>query len=101
MANRSDGMTKEAAEETAIAVLAWLAVEPDLMARFLSLSGMTAEGLRSASTEPGFFAGLLGFLMNHEPTLMRFCEATRHDPEAVAAAYRTLAAERGTEPSWT
>lgn len=95
MAITRDIGKKETAEETAIAVLAWLAVEPDLMARFLSLSGLTSDGLRSASREPGFFAGLLGFLMNHEPTLLRFCQSTGHKPESVASAYRVLAADEG------
>lgn len=91
------GATTDEAEQTAISVLAWLATEPDLMARFLSLSGLSAEGLRTASRQPGFFAGVVGFLMNHEPTLIRFCEATGQAPEAVAAAYRALAAEEGSE----
>ncbi len=79
------------AEDTAVAVLGWLAGQPDLMSRFLALSGLTADGLRQASTEPGFFAGLLAFLMNHEPTLMAFCEETGTPPARVAGAYRTLA----------
>jgi len=99
MAITNDVSKKDAAEETAIAVLGWLAVEPDLMARFLSLSGLTSDGLRTASTEPGFFAGLLGFLMSHEPTLLRFCESTGYKPEAVASAYRILAAAEAYDPS--
>lgn len=79
------------ADETAIAVLGWLAGEPELMGRFLALSGLEATNLRAAAAEPGFFAGLLGFLMNHEPTLIRFCEATGTAPETVARAFRTLA----------
>ncbi len=81
------------AEETAVAVLQWLAGQPDLMSRFLSLSGLTVEGLRKASTEPGFFGGLLAFFMNHEPTLMAFCADTGTRPEQVAAAYRSLAGD--------
>lgn len=83
------------AEDTAIAVLGWLAGEPELMGRFLALSGLEASNLRAAAREPGFFAGLLGFLMNHEPTLMQFCEATGTTPETVARAYRTLAGDTG------
>jgi len=93
---KTDGKTaNDRADETAISVLAWLATEPDLMARFLSLSGLTAENLRSASAQPGFFAGVLGFLMNHEPTLIRFCAATGQNAATVATAYRTLAGEEG------
>lgn len=75
----------------AIAILTWLAREPEMMGRFLSLSGLTADGLRQASREPGFFPGLIAFLANHEPTLLAFCEATDTQPETVAAAARRLA----------
>ena len=78
------------AEETAIAVLAWLASEPELMGRFLALTGLEASSLREAAGEPGFLVGVLGFLMNHEPTLLEFCAATDTRPEAVARAFEAL-----------
>lgn len=78
------------AEETAIAVLAWLASEPELMGRFLALTGLEASSLREAASEPGFLVGVLGFLMNHEPTLLEFCAATDTRPEAVARAFEAL-----------
>lgn len=78
------------AEDTAIAALAWLAGQPELMGRFLALTGLEASNLREAAREPGFLAGVLGFLMNHEPTLMDFCAATDTRPETVALAFRAL-----------
>lgn len=86
------------AEDTAIQVVGWLAGQPDLLGRFLALSGLTADGLRAASTEPGFLAGVLAFLMNHEPTLMAFCQDTGTEPRQVASAHRTLALDDGYEP---
>lgn len=74
--------------ETAVAVLGWLANEPDLLGRFLSLSGIEAGQLRGAVNDTGFLAGMLDFLMNHEPTLMAYCEATETKPETVVAAWR-------------
>ncbi len=76
------------ADETAVAVFTWLAGEPDLMSRFLALSGVEANALRHAVNDPGFLAGLLDFLMNHEPTLMAFCAATDTKPEDVVRAHR-------------
>ena len=73
-------------QETAIAVLGWLANEPDLFARFLALTGIDPLQVRGAVNDRGFLAGMLDFLMQHEPTLMAFCEATGTSPEAVAAA---------------
>ncbi len=74
------------AEETAIAVLSWLAGEPDMLGRFLALSGTRPDHLRQAIRDPAFMAGMLDFLMAHEPTLMAFCAATGTQPEAVVRA---------------
>lgn len=73
-------------QEIAIAVLGWLANEPDMFGRFLALTGMEPTQLRHAVNEPSFLGGLLDFLMNHEPSLMAFCAASDTPPEAVMAA---------------
>ncbi|MCO6410160.1 DUF3572 family protein [Hoeflea alexandrii] len=78
------------AEETAIAVLVWLAGEPELMGRFLALTGLEASSLREAAKEPGFLAGVLGFLMSHEPTLLDFCASTGTKPETISWAFHAL-----------
>lgn len=83
------------AEATAIDVLTWLAGEPELMGRFLSLTGMTVATLRESSTSPGFFAAILDFLMNHEPTLIAYCEATGTPPETIVRAHRALSGPPG------
>ena len=74
------------AEETAIAVLGWLAGEPDMLGRFLALSGTRPDQLRQSVGDPAFMAGMLDFLMAHEPTLMAFSAATGITPEAVVSA---------------
>ncbi|GEO86404.1 MULTISPECIES: DUF3572 domain-containing protein [Alphaproteobacteria] len=74
------------ADETAIAVLGWLANEPDMLGRFLALSGTRPDQLRQSIRDPAFMAGMLDFLMAHEPTLMAFCSATDIEPEAVVNA---------------
>lgn len=73
-------------QETAVAVLGWLANEPDMFSRFLALTGVEPAQVRNAINEPAFLAGMLDFLMNHEPTLLAFCDANGIPPEAVAAA---------------
>ncbi len=78
------------AENTAIAVLGWLASEPQLLNRFLALSGLELAQLRTAASDPGFLPGVLAFLMNHEPTLMAFSAATGTRPETVARAFNAL-----------
>lgn len=80
----------EQAESLAIEALIWLTQEPDLMSRFLTLTGIDASAIRSAAREPGFLGGVLQFLLAHEPTLMRFCEATENEPNSVVNAARQL-----------
>lgn len=82
-ANRSEAAR---AEEIAGTVLGWLAGEPDMLGRFLALSGVQPQHLRGAVQDPQFLAGMIDFLMSHEPTLLAFCEATGTKPEDVAAA---------------
>lgn len=78
------------AEETAIAILGWLANEPELLGRFLELTGTDPTSLRNAVNDPGFLAGIVDFLMGHEPTLLAFCEATGTRPEDVVRAHAML-----------
>lgn len=80
----------KSADETAIAILSWLAGEPELLSRFLALSGTDIESLRGAVGDAGFMAGLVAFLMDHEPTLLAFCAATDTSPEDVVRAHQTL-----------
>jgi hypothetical protein len=77
-------------EETAVSVLVWMAEEPEMMGRFLALTGLTADSLRRAAGEPGFHLGVLDFLMGHEPTLLQFCAATGTRPETVMRAHAAL-----------
>ncbi len=46
--------------------------------------------IRQAAGEPGFLAGVLQFILAHEPTLMRFAEETGTPPAAVGRALRAL-----------
>lgn len=81
---------RDAAEQLAISALGFIAADPTLMPRFLAISGIDAAQIRLAAAEPGFLAGVLQFIMGHEPTLQAFCEATETAPEDVRVALRTL-----------
>ncbi|MCA1366237.1 DUF3572 domain-containing protein [Bradyrhizobium sp. BRP14] len=84
----------KSADDTAIAILTWLAGEPELMSRFLALTGTDVASLRSAAGDPGFMGGLVAFLMDHEPTLMAFCTATGISPEEVVRAHHVFSGPR-------
>lgn len=83
-------MSQTEAEGLAIEALAWLAQDKDLLPRFLALTGIEASSIRHAAREPGFLAGVLQFYLGHEPTLMRFCEETGHDPATIEKAAALL-----------
>jgi len=84
--------TVEDAEQTAIAALGFVASDPELLPRFLAITGIEANAIRRAAAEPGFLAGVLDFVAAHEPTLMAFAEASGAKPEDIMVARRLLPA---------
>ena len=86
----SSAARQEAAQELAISALAFIASDPELLPRFLNLTGIEASQIRLAAREPGFLAGVLRFILAHEPTLLAFCEATNTAPAQVSSAVRAL-----------
>jgi Protein of unknown function (DUF3572) len=83
-------ITFDDAQTLAINSLVFLAEDSELLSRFLALTGITADQIRTAASEPGFLAGVLQFYLAHEPTLMRYCEATETDPALFQEALRLL-----------
>lgn len=83
-------MDKARAEEIAVAALAHIAADPQLLPRFLAITGIDPAMIRSAAGEPGFLAGVLGFVLAHEPTLLGFAADAAISPSEVAAAQRAL-----------
>lgn len=81
---------RDAAEALAVQALAFVAGDPTLLPRFLAISGIEAGDVRAAASQPGFLAGVLQFVLAHEPTLMQFSEATGIDPAEVGRACRAL-----------
>lgn len=88
--NRPGNIDADAAQELAIAALVFIAADPVLLPRFLDMSGIAATRIREAASEPGFLAGVLQFILAHEPTLTAFCAATDTQPARVSAALRIL-----------
>jgi len=80
----------KSADDISIDILSWLASEPELLSRFLALSGTDPGSLRQAARDPGFLGGVVSFLMDHEPTLMAFCAATQTPPEEVVRAHQVF-----------
>jgi hypothetical protein len=58
--------------------------------RFLAITGIEATSIRRAAAESGFLAGVLQFVLAHEPTLLRFCAETGTPPADVGKALKAL-----------
>ena len=83
---------QDESEALAVRALGFIAADPELLPRFLAITGIDASAIRRAAAEPGFLAGVLQFILAHEPTLMRFAEETGTPPAAVGQALRALPA---------
>jgi len=83
-------MNTQQAEVVAISALGFIAGDGELLQRFLAITGIEASQIRRAASEPGFLAGVLNFVLAHEPTLLRFAEESGTDPSLVEQALRTL-----------
>ena len=89
-APKAGQVTREKAEKLAISALTFLASEPDQLDRFLALTGLTHENLRTISAESGFLCAVLEHLAGSETLLTQFCADGGHDPLSVIKAIHTL-----------
>jgi hypothetical protein len=80
----------EAAAQTAIEALGWLAADDDRLERFLAVSGLGPENLRQAAAEPRFLAAILDYLASNEALLVDFARDSARTPEDVAHAHVVL-----------
>lgn len=83
-------MTPDDAEAIGIAALGFVAADGTLLPRFLAITGIEAGTIRAAAREPGFLAGVLHFIADHEPTLIAFAANAGVAPAAVIEAMRAL-----------
>ena len=83
------------AEDIAIQGLAFLAGDPDRLARFLALTGLGPQNLRQAAGEPGFLAAVLDHLASDESLLQVFAAHANLAPESVAQARAALGDSAG------
>jgi Protein of unknown function (DUF3572) len=85
---------EDAASALAIAALTFIAAEPERLGRFLALSGIGPESIRTAARDPGFLLGVLDHLLGDEPLLLAFANENEIDPQDVQRARSVLAGEQ-------
>jgi len=74
------------AEKVAIHALSFLAADPDRLGRFLALTGLGPEDIRTAARAPGFLAGVLEHIAEDESALLALAQETGVPAEYIARA---------------
>ena len=92
-------MEPKAAELLAAQALGFLAERPDMMGRFLTITGVDLEVLRASAGAPELLAAVLDFVRSDEELASEFCAAARISPEKLASARAALPG--GDVPHWT
>lgn len=82
----------EAAEVVALRCIVEIAGDEDLGPRFLTLTGLDADGLRASLSERSTLAAALGFLLEHEPSLLTVAGRAGLKPEEITQAAAALGA---------
>jgi hypothetical protein len=85
--NRID---RDGAEHLAIQALAYLAQEPEKLARLLALSGLDPGTMREAARDPRFLGGILEYVAADEALLVAFAAHAGIPAERVVMARDTL-----------
>jgi len=83
-----------AAEQLALAALAFLAADTTRLGAFLAATGLGPENLREAARNQSFLPGVLDYILSDEPMLVAFAAEESIDPKVVAEARQVLA------PAW-
>ena len=74
----------------ALAAIGWLLQDTERAERYLSLTGLDPDSLRTGLGSDAVLASALDFLANHEPDLLRAAEALAVTPEELVAARKNL-----------
>ena len=83
------------AETLALRALAYLAADSEILARFLTISGLEPDNLRQRLTDPELLGGVIEFLLSDENLCAEFLTAEGLDPRNLHAALQALS---GTQP---
>ncbi|ABD56047.1 DUF3572 domain-containing protein [Jannaschia sp. CCS1] len=92
-------MQQDFAETQALALLAWLAGEEDILPLFMSATGVGEDDLRARAGEPEFLASVMDFLLMDDAWVLRGAEATGIGAQEFAMIRAGLPG--GDLPNWT
>ncbi len=92
-------MQQEFAYDVAVSALAWLAGSPDLMGRFLDMSGTDPADIRARAGDADFLVSVLDFVTMDDAWVASFCEAAGFAYDVPLQARQALPG--GAEMHWT
>lgn len=90
MYQQDNRLTAEFAEELAVKALQYVAGDQELLQRFMAVTGVSPENLRTIAVSTDFKAGLLEFFAGDEPTLLAFAASIGEEPQIIAGASAVL-----------
>jgi len=88
----------ESARSLAVGALAFIAADSDRLGRFLSLTGLGPDNLRTAAADPAFLGSVLDYVVGDEELMVDFAADAGLKPEAVAGAHAALCGPKEGEP---
>jgi hypothetical protein len=80
----------EMAETIALQMLGFLASDEERIGRFMNLSGLSPDTLRTRAAEPDFLGGVMDHVLADQSLLLAFAESAELRPDDVVAARRLL-----------
>ena len=75
-------------EEMALAMVGWLAREPERLARFMAETGYAAETLKEELASPALHMAVMEYLLADESLLLQFCAESGTPPELPARLWQ-------------
>ena len=75
-------------EQLALAMIGWLARDPERLSRFMAETGYDAPSLKTELESPALQLAVVEYLLADESLLLQFCAETGTPPEAPRAAWQ-------------
>jgi hypothetical protein len=88
----------DSARSLAVGALAFIGADPQRLSRFLGMTGLGPDNLRTAAADPAFLGSVLEHLVADEGLLVEFAADAGLKPEAVARAHDALCRSHEGEP---
>ncbi len=85
-------MTPIAAETLGLKALTWLVGQPEVLERFLAVSGLTGPELRARTGDPHLLGAVLEHILANENLAKEICAAENLDPRQLHLARHVLEA---------